>query len=49
MKTVYIVDAVRTPIGRYNGGLSPVRPDDLAAHAVRWRSSGRPSAPRAAR
>ncbi|MEU2554999.1 thiolase family protein [Streptomyces sp. NPDC013313] len=35
MKTVYIVDAVRTPIGRYNGGLSPVRPDDLAAHAVR--------------
>ncbi|MGW4439923.1 thiolase family protein [Streptomyces sp. NPDC004596] len=35
MKTVYIVDAVRTPIGRYNGGLSSVRPDDLAAHAVR--------------
>ncbi|MGW0582936.1 thiolase family protein [Streptomyces sp. NPDC002920] len=35
MKTVYIVDAVRTPIGRYNGALAPVRPDDLAAHAVR--------------
>ncbi|MEV7384554.1 thiolase family protein [Streptomyces sp. NPDC091215] len=35
MNTVYIVDAVRTPIGRYNGGLAPVRPDDLAAHAVR--------------
>ncbi|MEV6738206.1 thiolase family protein [Streptomyces sp. NPDC051104] len=35
MKTVYIVDAVRTPIGRYNGGLTGVRPDDLAAHAIR--------------
>ncbi|MFJ9868174.1 thiolase family protein [Streptomyces sp. NPDC101165] len=35
MNPVYIVDAVRTPIGRYNGGLSSVRPDDLAAHALR--------------
>jgi len=35
VKSVYIVDAVRTPIGRYNGGLSSVRPDDLAAHALR--------------
>ncbi|MCI3270872.1 thiolase family protein [Streptomyces cylindrosporus] len=35
MNTVYIVDAVRTPIGRYNGGLASVRPDDLAAHAIR--------------
>ncbi|MGW7047613.1 thiolase family protein [Streptomyces avermitilis] len=35
MKDVYIVDAVRTPIGRYNGSLASVRPDDLAAHAVR--------------
>ncbi|MFF7448935.1 MULTISPECIES: acetyl-CoA C-acyltransferase [unclassified Streptomyces] len=35
MKPVYIVDAVRTPIGRYNGALAPVRPDDLAAHALR--------------
>ncbi|MFE0255559.1 thiolase family protein [Streptomyces sp. NPDC059010] len=35
MKTVYLVDAVRTPVGRYNGGLASVRPDDLAAHAVR--------------
>jgi acetyl-CoA acyltransferase len=35
VKTVYIVDAVRTPIGRYNGGLAGVRPDDLAAHAIR--------------
>ncbi|MFF7468180.1 acetyl-CoA C-acyltransferase [Streptomyces sp. NPDC008092] len=35
MNTVYIVDAVRTPIGRYNGGLAGVRPDDLAAHTIR--------------
>jgi acetyl-CoA acyltransferase len=35
VKNVYIVDAVRTPIGRYNGGLSSVRPDDLGAHAIR--------------
>ncbi|MER5755578.1 thiolase family protein [Streptomyces sp. NPDC002088] len=35
MKDVYIVDAVRTPIGRYNGSLAAIRPDDLAAHAIR--------------
>lgn len=32
--TAYIVDAVRTPFGRYGGGLAHVRPDDLAAHAI---------------
>src|SRR5215203_3808188 len=35
MKTVYIIDSVRTPIGRYGGALSSVRPDDLLAHAIR--------------
>jgi acetyl-CoA acyltransferase len=35
VKDVYLVDAVRTPVGRYNGGLASVRPDDLAAHAIR--------------
>jgi acetyl-CoA acyltransferase len=35
VKTVYLVDAVRTPFGRYGGSLAPVRPDDLAAHAIR--------------
>ncbi|UWE04217.1 thiolase family protein [Laceyella sacchari] len=34
-REVVIVDAVRTPIGRYRGGLSRVRPDDLAAHVIR--------------
>src|SRR5262245_64580377 len=31
---VYIVDAVRTPTGRYGGALAGVRPDDLAARVV---------------
>ncbi|WBO62619.1 thiolase family protein [Streptomyces camelliae] len=35
MNPVYIVDAVRTPFGRYNGALASVRPDDLAAHTLR--------------
>ncbi|MET7328368.1 thiolase family protein [Nonomuraea sp. NPDC005650] len=35
MNTVYIVDAVRTPFGRYGGALSGIRPDDLAAHVVK--------------
>jgi acetyl-CoA acetyltransferase family protein len=35
MREVYIVDAVRTPVGKYGGMLSAVRPDDLAAHVVR--------------
>jgi acetyl-CoA acyltransferase len=34
-REVYIVDAVRTPVGRYGGALSRVRPDDLAAHTLR--------------
>ncbi len=32
---VFVVDAVRTPIGRFNGTLRSVRPDDLAAHVIR--------------
>jgi acetyl-CoA acetyltransferase family protein len=35
VSSAYILDAVRTPFGRYGGALSRVRPDDLAAHAVR--------------
>ncbi|MGC8751474.1 acetyl-CoA C-acyltransferase [Hydrotalea sp.] len=31
MKAVYVIDAVRTPIGRYGGKLSNIRPDDLLA------------------
>jgi 3-oxoadipyl-CoA thiolase len=35
MPRAVILSAVRTPVGRYGGGLSGVRPDDLAAVAVR--------------
>lgn len=35
MKTAYIVDIVRTPIGKYAGALASVRPDDLAAHVLK--------------
>jgi acetyl-CoA acetyltransferase family protein len=31
----FVLDAVRTPFGRHGGALAEVRPDDLAAHAVR--------------
>jgi acetyl-CoA acetyltransferase family protein len=31
----YVLDAVRTPFGRYGGALAGVRPDDLAAHVAR--------------
>ena len=34
MKDAFIVDGVRTPIGSLGGGLSEVRADDLAAHAI---------------
>ncbi|WZY01526.1 acetyl-CoA C-acyltransferase [Bacillus sp. FSL W7-1360] len=34
MREVVIVDAVRTPIGRYKGALKYVRPDDLAAQVI---------------
>ena len=35
MKTTYIIDAVRTPIGKYAGALSSVRPDDLGALVIK--------------
>ena len=34
MPSAYVLDAVRTPFGRYGGSLADVRPDDLAAHVV---------------
>lgn len=34
MSTAYIVDALRTPLGRIGGALAKVRPDDLAAVAI---------------
>ena len=47
MATAVIVDAVRTPLGRRNGGLKDVHPVDLAAHVVRDdRRAQRASTPR---
>jgi 3-oxoadipyl-CoA thiolase len=34
MKTVYVIDVVRTPIGKYAGSLSATRPDDLLANTI---------------
>jgi acetyl-CoA acetyltransferase family protein len=34
-RSAFVYEAVRTPFGRYAGALAGVRPDDLAAHAVR--------------
>ncbi|WP_347473917.1 3-oxoadipyl-CoA thiolase [Acinetobacter thermotolerans] len=35
MKNAYIIDAIRTPFGRYAGGLAPVRADDLGAIPIK--------------
>ena len=35
MKKVFVIDAVRTPIGKYGGTLSTIRPDDLLAYVIR--------------
>jgi len=35
MPNAVIVDALRTPIGRFRGGLAGVRPDDLAGLVIR--------------
>jgi 3-oxoadipyl-CoA thiolase len=43
MSVAYLVDGVRTPIGRYGGALSAVRPDDLASHVLRELRSRHPS------
>ena len=35
METVYVIDSVRTPIGKYGGALSGIRPDDLLAIVIK--------------
>jgi 3-oxoadipyl-CoA thiolase len=34
-REAYIIEALRTPVGRYGGALASIRPDDLAAHVIR--------------
>jgi 3-oxoadipyl-CoA thiolase len=43
VSVAYLVDGIRTPIGRYAGALSAVRPDDLAAHVLRALRARHPS------
>ncbi|UUT14034.1 3-oxoadipyl-CoA thiolase [Pseudomonas zeae] len=43
MRDVYICDAIRTPIGRFGGGLSAVRADDLAAVSIKALMERNPS------
>ena len=45
MNEAYIIDGVRTPIGNFRGGLSDVRPDDLAAHVIRELVKRNPNMP----
>ena len=35
MEEVFVIDAVRTPVGKYAGALSGVRPDDLLAVVIK--------------
>jgi acetyl-CoA C-acetyltransferase len=43
METAYIVDIVRTPVGKFGGTLASVRPDDLAAHVIKALIARNPS------
>lgn len=43
MHTAYIIDAVRTPIGKYGGALAAVRPDDLLALVIKALVARHPS------
>lgn len=45
MREVVIVDAVRTPIGKYNGALKDVRPDDLGAIVIKALIERNPNLP----
>ena len=45
MPATYLIDAVRTPIGKFTGALSPVRTDDLAAHVLRALAARHPDIP----
>jgi 3-oxoadipyl-CoA thiolase len=46
MKEAYIIDGIRTPIGRFTGTLSPVRADDLAAVVIEELVKRNPSVPK---
>jgi acetyl-CoA acyltransferase len=43
LRPAYLVHAIRTPIGKHRGGLSPVRADDMAAHLISTLAARSPS------
>lgn len=43
MEKAFVIDAIRTPIGKYGGALSSIRPDDLLAHVIRELIARNPS------
>ncbi|MGJ8662946.1 MAG: 3-oxoadipyl-CoA thiolase [Marinicella sp.] len=45
MNKVYICDGIRTPIGRFAGGLATVRPDDMLAHVIQELMTRNPNLP----
>ncbi|MEN0005039.1 MAG: 3-oxoadipyl-CoA thiolase [Bacteroidota bacterium] len=45
MQDSFIVDAIRTPIGKFTGALAPIRTDDLAAHAIKALLDRHPNLP----
>ncbi len=45
METAYIVDILRTPVGKFGGSLASVRPDDLAALAIKELVQRNPNLP----
>ncbi len=45
MKQAYIIDGIRTPIGKFRGSLSPVRTDDLAAMVLKALTEKHPEIP----
>ncbi len=48
MPNAYIIDAIRTPVANFQGSLSPVRADDLAAHVIKTLVARNPKIPREA-
>jgi 3-oxoadipyl-CoA thiolase len=42
MQSAYVIDAIRTPIGKYGGSLAGIRPDDLLAHVIKGLLSRHP-------
>ncbi|PVY37347.1 3-oxoadipyl-CoA thiolase [Pontibacter virosus] len=47
-KQAYIIDGIRTPVGKLGGGLSPIRTDDLAAMVIKELISRNPGIPKEA-